>query len=273
MATSNQLSDDPIADEAWQERFSGIQRLYGDAASRRLARSHFAVVGLGGVGGWVAEALARSGVGALTLIDPDTIALSNINRQPHTLATTCGQRKVAVMAERIAAIHPHCRLTCQPIHLDEENIAALIGECDAVIDCIDAVRAKAALIAWALRHRTPLVTTGGAGGLIDPLRITVADLGRTQHDPLAAKVRQRLRHHYGIGHDRRVGVDCVFSTEQHRYPQGDGTVCQRKPALAGLSLDCASGYGAATFITATFGMIAVARTIETLLRRAPRHHR
>jgi tRNA threonylcarbamoyladenosine dehydratase len=271
MSTATATSD-PLNDEAWLARFAGIQRLYGDAACRRLAHSHFAVVGLGGVGGWVAEALARSGVGAITLIDPDTIALSNINRQPHTLTTTCGESKVAVMAARIAAIHPTCRLTRHECRLDEENIAPLIGSSEAIIDCIDNVRAKAALIAWAVRQRRTLVTTGGAGGLIDPLRITVADLAKTVQDPLAAKVRQRLRHHYAIGDDRRIGVDCVFSSEQHRYPQGDGTVCQRKPAVSGLSLDCASGYGAATFITATFGMIAVARTIDTLLRRAPRHY-
>lgn len=252
------------------ERFAGVARLFGQREQVWLAGFHLAVVGIGGVGSWAAEALARSGVGAITLIDDDTIEAGNVNRQIHALTGTFGRAKVEVMAERIAQISPGCR--CDPIRdfLTDRTLDAYLGQgYDAVIDAIDSIRFKAAMIAYCRRHKIPVITTGGAGGRRDPTAVRIADLSRTQHDPLASKVRRRLREEYGFPRDpkRRFQVDCVYSMEQPVYPREDGCVSRAKPGLAGVSLDCRFGYGAATFVTATFGFVAVAQTLEKLLAR------
>lgn len=260
-----------MSDESYQERFGGVVRSYGVAGAEALRRAHFCVVGIGGVGSWAAEGLARSGVGAITLIDHDTISASNTNRQLHTLSSTLGGSKVAVMAERIAGINPACRVTQVEVQLTEENLARLLAEgVDMVIDAIDAIRDKAALIYHCKRNKIPIVTTGGAGGLTDPSRVEVIDLSRTSNDPLAAKVRHRLRSHHGFSRNpqRRFGIDCVYSLEQHRYPKADGSVGQQKPGVSGLSLDCHSGYGSVVMVTACFGLVAAARGVDKVIARA-----
>ncbi len=260
----------PLSEE-YVARFDGLARLYGRDALTRLAGLHVAVVGLGGVGSWAAEALARSGVGRLTLIDGDTVATSNINRQLPALSSTLGEGKHTVLARRLRDINPECRIHTVDAYLTEDNLATLLAPetpLDGVIDAIDGIRHKAALIHGCRRRRLPIVATGGAGGLRDPAAITVADLSRTHHDPLASKVRRRLRDVYGFSRNprRRFGVECVFSTEQPVYPRADGSTGPEKPGVHGLHLDCHMGYGAAVFITAPFGFMAVGKLLERLSR-------
>ncbi|MDM8349322.1 tRNA cyclic N6-threonylcarbamoyladenosine(37) synthase TcdA [Pseudomonas sp. sp1636] len=256
------------------QRFAGIARLYGREGAERLAAAHVAVVGIGGVGSWAAEALARSGVGEISLFDLDDVCISNTNRQIQALDATVGQAKVAVMAARIRAINPACVVHAVADFVTRETMAEHITEqLDAVIDCIDSVNAKAALISWCKRRKIQVVTTGGAGGQIDPTQIQVGDLNKTWNDPLAAKVRSTLRRDYNFSRTagRNYSVPCVFSSEQLRYPKPDGSVCQDKGFVGdGVKLDCAGGFGAAMMVTASFGMVAVAKTVEKLVAGARR---
>ena len=201
----------------YEEKFGTLTRVYGERVCTALRRSHVCVIGIGGVGSWAVESLVRSGVGELTLVDGDTIARSNMNRQIHTLESTIGQYKVSAMQARIADINPECR--CNTIVRD-----IIERDYDCVIDAIDSIRYKAAIVYCCKRNKIPVVMTGGAGGLTDPSRIEVTDLTRTWNDPLAATVRSRLRHKYGYTRNtkRTFGVPCVFSSEQQRYPDKDG---------------------------------------------------
>jgi tRNA A37 threonylcarbamoyladenosine dehydratase len=259
--------------DASEQRFGGIARLYGVDGLALFRRSHVAVIGIGGVGSWAAEALARSGVGEITLIDLDDLCVTNINRQIHALSSTIGQSKVAVMAERIREINPDCLVHEVEAFASRDNLDQLLHPgLDYVIDAIDSVPEKAALIAWCKRHKVAVITIGGAGGQIDPTLIRVADLTRVCADPLAAKVRATLRRHYHFSRSgRRFAVECVYSQEQLRYPQPDGSVGQRKSVLAnGTRLDCAGGFGATSVVTASFGFVAVARVLAKLQQRAAR---
>jgi tRNA A37 threonylcarbamoyladenosine dehydratase len=257
-----------------EQRFAGIARLYGRLGAERLAAAHVAVVGIGGVGSWAAEALARSGVGEISLFDLDDVCVSNTNRQLHALEGTTGQAKVEVMAARIKAINPNCVVHAVADFVTRETMADYITEeLDAVIDCIDSVNAKAALISWCKRRKIQIITTGGAGGQIDPTQVQVADLNKTWNDPLASKVRSTLRRDYGFSRTpgRNYSVPCVFSNEQLRYPKPDGTVCQYKAFVGdGVKLDCAGGFGAVMMVTATFGMVAAARIVDKLVAGARR---
>lgn len=249
-----------------RRRFGGIERLYGAGALDRLAAAHLCVVGVGGVGSWAAEALARSGVGRLTLIDLDQVAESNINRQVQALEENLGKAKVQALAERIAGIDPACRVVCVEEFVDTENVATVVPDCDAVLDAIDQVRAKAALIAHCLRSGIPVVTTGGAGGRRDPSRLVVDDLSRTVQCPLASKVRARLRREYGFPRDpkRKFGVECVFSPEPVARPAAPA--CDADQSAEGLQgLSCA-GYGSSVMVTASFGLAAAARLLERVCR-------
>ncbi|RDE24490.1 tRNA cyclic N6-threonylcarbamoyladenosine(37) synthase TcdA [Motiliproteus coralliicola] len=258
------------------QRFGGTRRLYGTDGVEALAKAHVCVIGIGGVGSWVVEALARSAVGELTLIDLDDLCVTNTNRQIHALSQTIGQSKVAVMAERVEQINPDCRCHQVEEFIDEQNAWELLDQrFDYVIDAIDDVRAKAAIIACCRRRKIPVITIGGAGGQVDPTRIDVADLSRTEQDPLAAKVRSHLRRFYNFSTNpkRRFDVPCVYSSEQLRYPQPDGSVCGQKRTTEegeGMRLDCNTGFGASTCVTATFGFVAVARVIDKLIERATR---
>ena len=248
-----------------ERRFGGIERLYGVGALVRAAAAHVTVAGIGGVGSWAAEALARSGIGRLTLIDLDHVAESNVNRQIHALESTFGAAKVTAMKERITAINPACVVATVEEFIDEANVAALIPPCDAVIDAIDQVRAKAALIAHCHRAGIRIVTTGGAGGRTDPTRIEVIDLARTTQDALASKVRARLRKEFGYPRDakHKFGVDCVFSPEQVRRPTAQACAIEHDfDAAAGLA--CA-GYGSSVAVTASFGFAAAARVLAGIL--------
>jgi tRNA threonylcarbamoyladenosine dehydratase len=262
----------------YELRFAGIGRLYGIAALETFRAAHVCVVGIGGVGSWAAEALARSGIGRITLIDLDDVCVSNINRQLHALTDTVGQDKVAVMAQRIAAINPDCVVHQIADFVTTDNLRELISsDMDYVIDAIDAIKAKVALIAHCKRNKIKLICTGGAGGQTDPTQIQIADLTQTINDPLLAKVRNSLRRDFNYSRNpkRRFGVDCVFSTEQLVYPQPDGSVCQQKtPQLtdngevSSMRLDCSGGFGAVTVVTASFGFAAVSKVLKKLAQKS-----
>jgi tRNA A37 threonylcarbamoyladenosine dehydratase len=253
-----------VTDHLSSRRFGGIERLYGPGSLARLAAAHVCVVGIGGVGSWAVEALARSGVGRLTLIDLDHVAESNINRQAHALEDTLGQAKVLAMKERVARINPSCRVDCVEEFIAPENVATLLPACDGLLDCIDQVKAKAALVAHCRKAKIPVVTTGGAGGRTDPTKIRIDDLARTTQDALASKLRARLRKEHGFPRDakKKFGVPCVFSDEQIQRPQG-GACDLDEAGLHGLN--CA-GYGSSVAVTAGFGCAAAAHCLGILLQ-------
>lgn len=255
-------------------RFGGIARLYGHDGLSRLRAAHVAVVGIGGVGSWAAEALARSGVGEISLFDLDDVCVSNTNRQAHALEGNVGRAKVEVMAERVRAINPACVVHAVADFVTTDTVAnAITDQLDCVIDCIDSVVAKAALIAWCKRRKIQIITTGAAGGQADPTQVQVGDLNRTFNDPLASRVRSLLRRDYGFSRNtsRHYSVPCVFSTEQLRYPTPDGGVCLSKHFVGdGVRLDCAGGFGAVMMVTATFGLVAASKAVDKLVGGARR---
>lgn len=243
-------------------RFGGIARLYGEAALDQLADAHVCVVGIGGVGSWAVEALARSGVRRLTLIDLDHVAESNLNRQIHALESTLGQAKVLAMKERIGGINPACEIATIEEFVTTENAGTLLPACDCVVDAIDQLRPKAALIAHCRATNVPIITTGAAGGKSDPAQIRIDDLSRTTQDPLASKLRSTLRRDYGFSRDpkKKFGVECVYSIEPIRRP---ATADSCDAAQTGLSC---SGYGSSVCVTAGFGFAAASRALALLVR-------
>ncbi len=254
--------------DAFSQRFDGCKRLYGEDTIDFLQQAHVCVAGIGGVGSWAAEALARTGVGNISLIDLDDICVTNTNRQIHTLTSTIGKSKITVMAERIRAINPDCTVCCIDDFVEKDNISTLIpNNINYVLDAIDSFRVKAALIAHCKRNKIKVITVGASGGKKDPTKIQTADLSLTFQDPLARKTREHLKRFYGLANNskKRFYVDCVFSSEAIQYPQSDGSVCARKPGTSSsMKMDCAQGLGATTVVTATFGFVAVAKIIEKL---------
>ncbi len=251
---------------SFQKRFGGIGRLFGSAGLDRLRQAHVAVVGLGGVGSWAAEALARSGIGELTLVDLDDVCLSNVNRQLHALDGQFGKPKVEVIAERLRAINPDCRI--HPLHslfLKSNADAILQPAFDGVIDAIDSPSLKALLIAKCRDRGFRIVTVGGAGGRRDPTAIEVADLACTSHDRLLTQVRRDLRRSHGFPRgDRPFGIEAVLSREAQTFPAGKGHICSERKSAADLRLDCQSGFGTATFVTGTFGFVAASRIVQAI---------
>lgn len=256
------VSPVPLEEDAdLERRFGGLRRLYGDAAYARLRGLSACIVGVGGVGSWAAEALARSGVARLVLIDLDHVSESNINRQIQALSPTLGQAKVLALQERIALIHPGCEVQAVEAFVEPDAWPQLLGGAvDVLIDACDQSKAKLALAAWGLASGTPVVCVGAAGGKRLPQRVEVDDLAAATHDPLLASLRQRLRRDHGAPRSGTIGLRCVFSRESVAVPQGadcavDGT------------LNC-SGYGSSVTVTATFGMTAAAAAIEAVVARA-----
>jgi len=254
------------------QRFSGVDRLYGKGTLDYFRHLHLCVVGVGGVGSWAVEALARSGIGTLTLVDWDVVCLTNTNRQIHALAATVGAKKTAVLADRIRQINPDCQINVIDDFVRLDNVRDYLSPergYDYVIDAIDSISVKAAIIHQCRRNKISVIATGGAGGRTDPTQIQVKDLSRTHNDALAAKVRAKLRDEYRFPRNpaRYFGVECVFSVQQPVYPRPDGSVCQRKPGIHGVNLDCSMGYGAAGFVTGAFGFTAAARVLQKLLKR------
>lgn len=254
----------PPADLA--RRFSGLERLYGVQGAARIRGAHVLVVGIGGVGSWAAEALARSGVGKLTLIDLDHVAESNINRQIHALESTVGQAKVLAMQERIAQINPECRVVAIDEFVEPDNWLQLLasavaqaGEVDAVIDCCDQLKAKLALAQWARETRACFISCGAAGGKRQAHKVDIDDLSQVTHDPLLAQLRQRLRKQHGAPREgRKIGVTCVFSRESVAPPDASCAIDG-----ADGSLNC-HGYGSVVAVTATFGQCAAGWVIDQI---------
>ncbi len=256
----------------YSRRFGGLARLYGNKGLEAFEKAHVCVVGIGGVGSWAAEALARSAIGRITLIDLDNVAESNVNRQIHALTGAFGKAKVAAMAERIRAINPRCEVREIEDFLTPDNIEELIAtDMDWVVDCMDSFRVKAALVAHCTRRKIKLVTVGAAGGVVDPTRIRLADLSRTEQDPLLRRTREQLRAVHGFSKNtkRRFCVRAVYSQEQAVYPTSEGGVChQKEPAARASGLNCSGGIGSAMTVTAVFGLTAVSVVLNKLAQRA-----
>ena len=274
-STTTSFIESTFEDEVdFGRRFGGIARLYGERALERFRAAHVCVVGVGGVGSWIVEALARSAVGRLTLIDLDNVAESNINRQIQALSTTIGMPKIEALKQRIALINPYCEVELVEDFIDPDNIPQMIGSTradtsrfDYVVDAIDSVKAKAALIAYCSEHAIPLVVIGGAGGQIDPTKIEVRDLARTEQEPLLKKVKKVLRARYGFakGEKNKYHIDAVFSMEPLRYPEA-GDACAIDPnSITGLN--CA-GFGSSMVVTATFGMVAAGHMLRKMAEEA-----
>ena len=256
----------------FDRRFGGIGRLYGAAALERFRQAHVCVVGVGGVGSWAVEALARSGIGRLTLIDLDNIAESNVNRQIHALGDEFGRAKVTAMAERVRLINPACEVREIEDFVTADNVLALMGQgYDFVLDAIDNVRVKAAMVAACRDLRVPVVVTGAAGGQIDPTRIRLMDLSRTTQDPLLSKVRGRLRKEYGFPRDvkKKFGVPAVYSEEPIRYPASEALACDVPANPGAHGLNCA-GFGSSMAVTASFAMVAVSVVLREMAQAADR---
>jgi len=256
----------------WRERFAGIDRLYGVGTVERLSARRVAVIGMGGVGSWVVEALARTGVGHIRLIDADDLCISNTNRQLPALAGQYGRNKARAMAERCVAINPDIEADALESFLTLGNIETLLGgDVDLVIDACDSFRVKVETIAWCRRRKLPLLTVGAAGGRTDPTLVRVRDISRTEHDAMLALIRKKLRSEFNFPKNRQryFGVPAVYSLENVKYPQTDGSVCGIRPqfdADAALKLDCGAGLGAATHITGTFAFVAAGKALDMLLK-------
>jgi tRNA A37 threonylcarbamoyladenosine dehydratase len=262
------VSEPIVTTLSTDRRFGGLARLYGVTGAERIRAAHVAVVGIGGVGSWTVEALARSGVGRLTLIDLDNVAESNINRQIHALEHTLGMAKVEAMRQRIAQINPDCVVSCIEDFVDPNNWPDLLkgAQVNAVIDACDQVKAKTAMAAWALKQHVLFITIGAAGGKRFAHKVDIDDLSNTSHDPLLAKLRYNLRRVHGAARDgKKMGVSCVFSREAVALPdascdvQGDG------------SLNC-SGYGSVVSVTATFGQCAAGWVLDQISSRPLLNH-
>lgn len=259
--------------DPWIERFGGIDRLYGRGALASFRRCRVAVVGLGGVGSWAAEALARTGIGALALIDADDLCVSNTNRQLPAIAGHYGRGKAEAMAERCRQINPDIAVEPIASFLTPSNLDAMLDQdFDLVLDACDSFRTKVEAIAWRRRRKQAVVTVGSAGGRTDPTQVRVRDLSRTEHDAMLSMIRKKLRGEFNFpkNADRYFGVPAVYSLENVKYPQADGSVCGLRPALpadAALKLDCGAGLGAATHVTGAFAFAAVGKTLEMLLRK------
>jgi tRNA A37 threonylcarbamoyladenosine dehydratase len=255
------LSDDYL------QRFGGLGRLYGVAALPRLHAAHVCVVGVGGVGSWVVEGLARSGIGAITMIDLDDVCVTNVNRQLPALDGNIGRSKVVALAERVRLINPACRVEGITEFFTEETAARLLAtRYDWVLDCIDLMSNKARVIAECVKRGQPVATVGSAGGRRDATRVKVSDLGDSHGDELLRQVRKKLRRDYGFakGEGNHYAVPCVSTQEQPVYPWADGTCAAEPEAGSNLRLDCATGFGTAVFITGVFGFAAAGEVVRRL---------
>jgi tRNA threonylcarbamoyladenosine dehydratase len=254
----------------FETRFGGVARLYGKAGLEKLRAAHVCVVGIGGVGTWSAEALARSGVGALTMVDLDEVCASNINRQLHALTETVGRAKVQVMAERIRAINPDCRVNAEQNFFNAQTAAALLApKYDFVLDAIDSVVNKVLLLARCREKHLPVVACGGAGGRRDATQIRTADLAKVTHDRLLAEVRKKLRKDFQFPADgSAMGVECVFSAEPPVFAQPDGSVCENRATRdEDTRLNCDGGLGSATFVTGAFGFAAAGIVVRIIAEK------
>lgn len=252
-------------DHDYQRRFGGIARLYGEQGLAAFEAANICVIGIGGVGSWAAEALARSAVGRITLIDLDHIAPSNVNRQLPAITENLGKAKVSAMHDRILSINPRAKVTEIDEFLTDDNLAVMIppGRFDYVVDCIDQMRVKVAMVVHCKWHKIPLIVSGGAGGRVDASRVAIADMAHTSGDALLSKIRAELRRNHGFAREgKKFGIEAVFSTEPIIRPT---KACESSDGGAS-GLNCA-GYGSAVTVTASFGMVAAGRVLAKLANR------
>ncbi|GAA5484042.1 tRNA threonylcarbamoyladenosine dehydratase [Haloferula sargassicola] len=256
---------------AAHDRLSGIIRLYGRDAFEKFLSSTVLVAGIGGVGSWVAESLARSGIGHLILVDPDDLCVTNTNRQIHALDGNFGRAKVDAMADRLRAIHPEIRITPVASFYSERTSDEILGlGPDAVVDAIDSLRAKCHLLAACRQRQLPTITSGAAGGRTDPTRLRVDDLSRSGRDALLASVRRKLRDEHGFppaaskGDPEPFGIQAVFSDERPVYPTCEGGTSHERPANLPGAIGCDAGYGSCTQVTAAFGLVCASRILDLL---------
>ena len=257
----------------YDARFDGIKRLYGVDGQQRLRGSHVCVIGIGGVGSWAVEALARSGVGTLTLVDLDDVCISNVNRQLHAVTGEFGKPKISVMAERVKLISPDCVVhECQMLYTASTSEKILSARFDVLLDAIDSPSMKALMIASCVRQGIPIVATGGAGGRRDPTALRCCDLAFSTHDGLLAATRKLLRGNHDFPGTPKTpfGVPCVFSPEPQVFPASNGTVCEKPEVDSSLRLDCRSGYGTATFVTGAFGFAAASQVVRIIVESPSR---
>lgn len=252
---------DLLQDDEYDRRFAGVAKIYGDDSFHHYENSHVMVIGIGGVGSWAVEALARTGIGEVTIVDIDVVAASNINRQLPAMTTTLGREKIEIMAERCRAINPRIKVNLIDDYLTPENVKEILaGKPDIILDCIDDVKAKFALMLHCRFNKIPLIVSGGAGGKLDPLKIRVADLSKTEQDPMLAKLRAQLRAK-GICKKpkEKFGITCVYSIDN---PFSSADVCPSAGLRCG-------GYGSAVVVTSSFAMIAVSEVLKKLdMKRA-----
>ena len=251
----------------YEQRFGGLARLYGNAGLARLRAAHVAVIGLGGVGSWTVEALARSGVGALTLIDLDDVCITNVNRQLHAIDGQIGRPKTDALADRVRRINPVCRVENVAQFFTAATAAELLApRYDFVIDAIDKLSHKCAVITGCRERGLSVLTVGGAGGKRDGTAVRVADLADSTQDELLRQVRRKLRRECGFPHGNGVqfGMPCVYSPERPVFPWSDGTCAAEEEPGSNLKLDCATGFGTATFVTGAFGFAAAGEVVRRL---------
>lgn len=254
-------------------RFGGIERLYGRDGLQRLERAHVAVIGLGGVGSWAVEALARSGIGELTLVDLDDVCLTNVNRQVQALDATVGQSKARALAERLQQINPALRLHLEESYFNPSSASRILDAgFDHLVDAIDSIRDKCLLVTECKRRRLRLVISGGAGGKRDASRVRVGDLGEATHDPLLKRLRKKLRQEHGFSRDLNepFGFLAIFSAENPVFPWSDGRVCAEPEPGLSLQLDCASGFGTASFVSGALGFAAASVVVGALAKPSTR---
>ncbi len=250
------------------ERFGGIARLYGRSGLERLRTAKVGVIGVGGVGSWTVEALARSGIGALTLVDLDDVCVTNVNRQLHALDGEIGRPKISVLAERVRSIHPECQVEEIAEYFTAATANQLLSHrYDFVVDATDKLTNKCLIISGCRERGLPVLTVGGAGGKRDGTAVRVADLAKSEQDELLKQVRRKLRRDFGFPRDleQEFGVPCVYSPEKPYYPWSDGT-CSAEPEEGGesVTLDCASGFGTATFVTGAFGFAVAGEIVRRI---------
>jgi tRNA A37 threonylcarbamoyladenosine dehydratase len=248
-------------------RFSGIGRLFGASGLKRLRAARVCVIGIGGVGSWTVEALARSGIGAIDMIDLDDVCVTNVNRQLPALDGQIGRPKVDVLAERVRAINPECSVESVAEFLTESNAPRLLsGPYDFVVDAVDRVAHKCVIISTCRDKNLPVVTVGGAGGKRDGSSVRVVDLGESKQDELLRQLRRKLRRDYGfpVGEGVTFGVACVYSAERPVFPWSDGTVCNAPEPGSDLHLDCSAGFGTAAFVTGAFGLAAAGEVVKRI---------
>ncbi|UOH74582.1 tRNA threonylcarbamoyladenosine dehydratase [Acinetobacter schindleri] len=252
---------DLLQDDEYDRRFAGVAKIYGDDSFHHYENSHVMVIGIGGVGSWAVEALARTGIGEVTIVDMDVVAASNINRQLPAMTTTLGREKIEIMAERCRAINPRIKVNLIDDYLTPENVKEILaGKPDIILDCIDDVKAKFALMLHCRFNKIPLIISGGAGGKLDPLKIRVADLSKTEQGPMLAKLRAQLRAK-GICKKpkEKFGITCVYSIDN---PFSSADVCPSAGLRCG-------GYGSAVVVTSSFAMVAVSEVLKKLdMKRA-----